>query len=300
MGRPRFVVRARVRGLDEFRRRPYARSSPVGKPSTKACPPPRRGRWPCRAVRILVPALGWCPCSGGDPVTGRGRDRFVIAAVPVGPPPDQLVSGEVDGRAYTLTGARQGSIESSGVDPRRWDPVRGRRQLAEARRGRGRRTAERGVANVDDDFVMLQILPRITAHWKRRLCGRPVSGPGPVAERSRTRLAPLELDLWVEPMRGTLSRSCFASLRRGRRRRIARPDHRPTSTSRGPADHALARQIDRARPASFPALPHRSKAPVRRLKVAWRVGRFCAPRSPPGTRSLSESRRDAGRRPRIS
>ena len=138
---------------------------------------------------------------GADPVTGR-TDRLVVAAVPGGP--DRLVSGQVDGVQLTLT--PRGRLDEAGGDvPAALRARRTRRQLV----GLARRTAQTFGGPQDIEWAIdaggtHRAAAEPPDHRRRRRgSGRPArcSGPGPVAETFGLPLRPLEVDLWVDPMR---------------------------------------------------------------------------------------------------
>ncbi|HEU5157211.1 MAG TPA: PEP/pyruvate-binding domain-containing protein [Streptosporangiaceae bacterium] len=142
---------------------------------------------------------------GVDPVTGD-RGQIVIEAVAGGP--DSLVSGRVTAQRYVLT--RRGHVRS--VDHRR----QGRR-AATALVGRNRLRALAALARrtaevyggpqdvewaIDDEhrLWLLQSRP-VTAWGDAATAAGPVLGPGPVAETFPALLRPLEVDMWVSPLR---------------------------------------------------------------------------------------------------
>ena len=140
---------------------------------------------------------------GADPVTGR-KDRLVVSAVCGGP--HRLVSGEVDGVQFTLS--PRGRVGETS------DPVPGdlrRRSVRRALAGLARQTAAvfgsaqdiEWALDGDGRLVLLQSRPITALGVETRAVG-PLLGPGPVAETFPTRLRPLEVDLWVSPMRDGL------------------------------------------------------------------------------------------------
>ncbi len=229
---------------------------------------PVAGRMAVLVQPFLVPDAGGV-MFGADPVTGR-RDRLVIAAVPGGP--DQLVSGEVDGVTITLT-ARGKVIESSGSIRAVDHNVRGLVSLQKRAAGVFGAPQDVEWAIVDDDVVMLQSRP-ITATGSDADAVGPVFGPGPVAETFPNPLAPLELDLWVEPMRDALREVLRISGGAAAKKVAASPvivdvnghvaaDLQLLGIERPTGARSLLARID-------------PRPPVRRLKVAWQVGRLRA------------------------
>lgn len=138
---------------------------------------------------------------GIDPVTGRA-DRRVVTAITGGPEP--LVSGEVEGSRYLL------------------DPA-GRRIETDVADGAviGDRTLRRLVTLGDDaaelfggpqdvewaveaDRTVHLLQSRAVTTEVRGVPQGPVFGPGPVAETFPEPLSPMEVDLWVPPLRGAV------------------------------------------------------------------------------------------------
>ena len=226
------------------------------------------------------------PCPGAD-------DRFVIAAVPGGP--DQLVSGEVDGVTLTLT-ARGKVVESTGSIREVDTNVRG--LVALQKRAAivfgGPQDVEWAI--VDDDVVMLQSRP-ITATGTDTEATGPIFGPGPVAETFPDALAPLELDLWVEPMKDAIREVLRISGGAAAKKLAASPVIVIEVNGHVAADLATARRREADR-CAFVVRPHRSTAPgaATQGRVVGRSVARCAAR--PGTRSCRRDRRHARRGPR--
>jgi pyruvate,water dikinase len=217
---------------------------------------------------LLRPAFGGV-LFGADPVTGR-TDRLVVAAVSGGP--DRLVSGEVDGAQYLLTG--RGRIIQADR------PLPGftkahTRSLAELS---ARVAAEYGgpqdiewAIDTDGTLRLLQARP-ITTLYPPDPGKGPVLGPGPVAETFPEALSPLEQDLWVPAMRTgiveALNLSSTASARALRRSPVV-----AVVGGRVAADLDLlgARKVKRSILRKLDPRPS-----ARRLGAAWRVGRLRA------------------------
>jgi pyruvate,water dikinase len=207
---------------------------------------------------------------GADPVTGR-RDRLVLAAVAGGP--DQLVSGAVDGIQATLT-TRGRVLEASGAI----DGLgrRERHALAElAHRAAHVFGGPQDIewALVDGGVVLLQSRP-ITAAAVHVDPHAPVFGPGPVAETFPAPLAPLEQDLWLDPLRDAIREVLRLTATSSRRRITASP-------LLVAVDGRVA--VDLGLLGDPSAAPKRSvwsrldpRPGARRLGAAWRVGRLRA------------------------
>lgn len=206
---------------------------------------------------------------GVDPVSGR-RDRLALAAVEGGP--DELVSGTVDGSRSTLT--RRGrllAVEGSG--PRL--PARHRRALARlAARAQGVFGCPQDIEWAFDEhrgLLLLQSRP-VTAVGVAAEAEGPVLGPGPVAETFPDPLAPLEVDLWLEPLGAALAEAVLITGAASRRQVASSP----VVTAVGgwaAADLDLLGVTGRRR--SFLARID-PRPPARRLKAAWRTGRLRA------------------------
>ncbi|HEX5616100.1 MAG TPA: PEP/pyruvate-binding domain-containing protein [Acidimicrobiia bacterium] len=229
---------------------------------------PLAGRMAVLVQPFIEPEAGGV-LFGADPVTGR-TDRFVLAAVPGGP--DQLVSGEVDGVHLTLS--RRGKVlEASGT----LDALAGRvRAIA----GLGDKAADvfGGPQDVewavlDGEPVMLQSRP-ITAVGADATASGPVYGPGPVAETFPNALAPLELDLWVAPMRDAI-RSVLRLTGGAPAKQIDASEVIVAIDGRVAADLELLGLEQPTGARSFFARID-PRPPVRRLRAAWQVGRLRA------------------------
>jgi pyruvate,water dikinase len=206
---------------------------------------------------------------GVDPVTGR-NEHVVVEVVPSGP--DALVGGTTMADHYVLT--RRGRIESAtltGGAPRLESGRR--RELA----GMARR-AERVFGRpqdiewlVDHDRLYLLQSRPVTAIAAADDHRRSVLlGPGPLAETFPSPLRPLEVDLWIPPLRDGITRALrtTGAVSRGALERS------PVATTVGgwPAVDLELIGVADAR-TSF-----RSRinplAMLRRLTTAWRIGRL--------------------------
>lgn len=224
--------------------------------------------------RFLVPDRGGV-LFGVDPVTGDSR-RVVVEAVAGGP--DALVSGRVTAQHYeatargrilaidhrpyrrTLTGNNHGRLLSNG-------DVRALARLAaQARRVFRAPQDIEWAFHPDGSLLLLQSRP-VTATGKAAYAVGPVLGPGPVAETFPDPLCPLEVDLWVVPLR----RAVMAAL--GETRAVARHrlDSSPIVTTvhgRVAADLEL---FGYEQPHRLPKLLD-PRPSLRRLAASWHVG----------------------------
>lgn len=214
---------------------------------------------------FLVPAWGGI-LFGADPISER-TDRMVVSAVRGGP--DRLVSGEVDG--WTATLSRKGRlVESADGDHPEDQHLRQLAEMAVRLERLGGRPQDIEWAIDDAGAVrLLQSRPITTLHGPG---GGPLYGPGPVAETFPDALAPLEEDLWLDPLRegmrhalGLLGGNSPGRLRRAPL--VVSVDGRPAVdlvlVGADPRRRSWLRKLD-PRPG------------VRRLRAAWRVGRLGA------------------------
>ena len=206
---------------------------------------------------------------GVDPVSGR-TDRLALATVEGGP--DQLVSGTVDGSRATLT--RHGRVvafEGGPAAPHL--PLRHRRALADlaARAANAFGSPQDVEWAVDRELGLLMLQSRpVTAVGAVADRRAPVLGPGPVAETFPDPLSPLEVDLWVRPLRRALEEAVLLTGAASRRQVEASP----VVTAVGGRVAADLRLLGVApgRRSLFAALDPRPAA--RRLRAAWRTGRL--------------------------
>jgi len=214
---------------------------------------------------FLVPVWGGV-LFGADPISER-TDRMVISAVRGGP--DRLVSGEVDGWTATLT--RKGRIvEAASGDRPEDDQLRELAALAVRLERLGGRPQDIEWAIDEGGAVrLLQSRPITTLHGP---VSGPLYGPGPLAETFPDALAPLEEDLWLDPLRDGLRHALglLGGSSPGRLQRaplVISIDGRPAVDlvllGSDPRRRSLLRKLD-PRPG------------VRRLRAAWRVGRLTA------------------------
>jgi len=214
--------------------------------------------------RHLTPDLGGV-LFGVDPVSGR-LDRTVVVAVAGGP--HRLVAGEVEGRRTVLD--RAGRVREADGDPGPvLTPTQRRRLLALARRAR---TCFGGPQDVEwaihgGRAVLLQSRP-VTA-----VAGTPTGpllGPGPMAETFPRPLTRLEQDLWVTPLRDAVAH-VLALTGAASRRQLRRSPVVTVVDRQVVADLELLGSAEVRR---RPLARLDPRPPLRRLAVAWRVGRL--------------------------
>lgn len=216
------------------------------------------------------------PRSGGvlfgvDPVSG---DRGHVVVEAVRGTPDALVSGTATASHCALT--RRGRLVGRlAPADRALLPLALRRRLA--RLARDAATAFGGPQDVEwavDDADRLWLLQArsVTATGRQADASGPILGPGPVAETFPDPLRPLEIELWVDPLRQGVAGAVHVTGAVGRRR-IERSPVVTTVGGRVAADLEL-----------FGIVPGRSGLArllnplpsARRLLSAWRVGRLRA------------------------
>jgi rifampicin phosphotransferase len=205
---------------------------------------------------------------GIDPVSGRS-DRLVVAAVAGGP--DQLVSGVATGSRHVID--HRGKVVEAEGQPRL---TRGERRALAALAGDvaelfgGPQDVEWAIDDAHH-LHLLQSRPVTAAGRAPTRQKGPVLGTGPVAETFPDRLAPLEVDLWLDPLRDGLALALLLS-GAASRRRVARS---PIAVSVGgwaAVDLDLVEPSGRRR--GLALLDPRP--PARRLLAAWRIGRLRA------------------------
>ncbi|MGY1770983.1 PEP/pyruvate-binding domain-containing protein [Blastococcus sp. SYSU D00813] len=256
-----------VRGWEDFRR--AVERVVASREQAAAGSATLTGREP---IAVLVQPLVAARCGGVlfglDPVSGR-EDRLVVAVVDGGP--DRLVSGRVDGDRYEvdLSGRPVGVVRGTG------GTRLGRRRLRELA-ALAARTAEVFGGPQDVEWAsdaggrlrLLQSRP-VTAERRGRPVG-PVLGPGPVAETFPGPLQPLEVDLWVAPLRTALRRALGLAGAASDADLDASPLVRVV-------DGWVAVDLDLLEPRHrAPTVAERldPRPPLRRLHASWRVGRL--------------------------
>ncbi len=158
-------------------------------------------------VAVLVQAVVDAAVSGVlfgvDPVSGAE----VIVVTAVAGDPDALVSGEAEPTRYRLD--HDGTVldHTDGVDGADLDQETLERLAALAARTQevfnGPQDVEWAIDG-DGELWLLQARPITTTGPAAGGGSGPVYGPGPVAETFPEPLAPLEVDLWVPPLREAL------------------------------------------------------------------------------------------------
>jgi hypothetical protein len=221
-------------------------------------------------VQPLVDAESGGVLFGIDPVTGR-EDRLVVAAVAGGP--DRLVSGEVEGSRYVLDHEGRCEARTTGDGGARLR----RRRLRELARLAADTAAVFGspqdvewAVDRQGGLRLLQSRP-VTAEPRGRPQG-PVFGPGIVAETFPEPLQPLEVDLWVPPLRSALR----TALRLAGTSPEDAVDRSPLMIEVG---GRIAVDLDLMEPtARRPGVAERldPRPRLRRLRASWRVGRLTA------------------------
>lgn len=200
-----------------------------------------------------------------DPVTGR-TDHLVVAVVEGGP--QALVSGEVTGARLVLD-RRSRIVEGQ----RRDQPLSWRDRAGLARLARRAELLFGGPQDIEWAIersghpVLLQSRP-VTA--VAAPAAGPVFGPGPIAETFPDPLRPLEQDLWLPPLREAL-RVVLQLTGSAPSRALARSPIVITVAGRPAIDLDLL-EAGQGRRRGWALLDPRG--PVRRLRVAWQVGRL--------------------------
>lgn len=207
---------------------------------------------------------------GIDPVTGD-RHHMVIEAVAGGP--DQLVGGTVMADHYTIT--RWGRYVSVTRDGHAPPLTRDQRHVL----ARLARRAERTYGSPQDIEWLIDPSGRVWFLQSRPVTAAPTGpdrhhrgarlGPGPLAETFPDPLRPLEVDLWIEPLRSGLIRS-LQTVGAVPTRRLERSPVVAVVGGRVAVDLDLIGD-------NGPGSIRRRRTParmLRRLAVAWRVGRL--------------------------
>ena len=215
-----------------------------------------------------------------DPVTGN-RDRMVISAVRGAP--EALVSGQAAATRHLLDHDGTMLERVEGEDGAALDDHLRRELVALGRRVQELFGAPQDVewaADADGTVFLLQSRPVTEtggdAATDRRHDARdddPVYGPGPVAETFPEPLAPLEVDLWVPPLRAAL-RSVFDVLGVASDGWLDRSDIVTVQQGWTAVDLDLFGSAPRDRSWVRRFFAFGKKA--RRLMAAWRVGRIRA------------------------
>ncbi|MFG1998485.1 PEP/pyruvate-binding domain-containing protein [Spirillospora sp. NPDC048911] len=218
---------------------------------------------------------------GADPVDGR-TDRVIVSAVPGGP--QALVGGEVNGTRYALTrrgrvisverddGAAPGDAATADEGPLTRLQLRALARLAaKAAAVFGGPQDVEFAFDHDGRLWLLQSRP-VTALAPVPPRRATLLGPGPVAETLPDPLAPLEEDLWLVPLDHGIGEA-LATAGAVSRRALRRS---PTVVSVHGRAAADLKRLGAA-PGRRSRLHLLNPVPaVRRLSVAWRVGRLRA------------------------
>jgi pyruvate,water dikinase len=200
-----------------------------------------------------------------DPVSGR-TDHLAVAVVEGGP--QALVSGAVSGMRLLLD--RHGRVVDG---PRRGGLLRWRDRVALVRLARQAETLFGGPQDIEWAIdcagrpLLLQSRP-ITAVTAP--VSGPVFGPGPVAETFPEALRPLEQDLWLTPLREALR--VALDLTGGASRRALDRSPIVIAVDGRPAVDLDLLEAGQGRRRGLALLDPRM--PLRRLRVAWQVGRL--------------------------
>lgn len=213
------------------------------------------------------------PESGGvlfgvDPVSGH-HDRLLVAAVEGGP--HELVSGAVDGVQVAMS--RRGRVLEGDASIPPLTTRAGRVALAAT--ARDVEQLYGGPQDVEwawheGRLILLQSRP-VTAQAGGGARG-PVFGPGPVAETFPQPLARLEQELWVDPLRAAI-REVVSLTGTASRRQLRQSPVVVAPGGRVAVDLELLGLHQRVRGARAVIDP---RPGLRRLRVAWRVGRLRA------------------------
>jgi rifampicin phosphotransferase len=232
---------------------------------------PHDGATARRPMAVLVQPQLDAACGGVlfgvDPVTG---DRTHLVAEAVAGVPDALVSGAATAAHVVMT--RRGRlVGGSSVDVRTLLSFGRRRRLAALARDAAAALGEpQDVEFAFDDQDRLWMLQSraITAAAAGDAAG-PVLGAGPLAEMFPDPLHPLEVDLWIDPLRDAVV-GALAAVGVHSRRRVARSPVVTVVSGRAAVDLELFGLSQRR--AWLDALsPARG---LRRLLAAWRTGRL--------------------------
>ena len=204
---------------------------------------------------------------GVDPVTGR-TDRQVAAASCAGP--GAVVSGEVEGSRYVLDMSGDVVHVEHGSQPAELDSAQCQALVGLAASAADVFGGPQDLEWAFDDAGRLMLLQsRPVTTEVAGVPEGPVLGPGPVAETFPEPLAPLEQDLWVEPLRRAIARAMSLAGAADE----ADIDSSPIAVCVGgrvAIDLELTQVVPRRSPPS--RLDPRPR--LRRLRAAWRVGRL--------------------------
>lgn len=210
---------------------------------------------------------------GVDPVTGR-RDHIVVEVVHCAP--DALVGGRVSAEHFVLDqgGSVVDHVVPQGAPSTRLDRRR-RRELVhlaalnEMAFG-GPQDVEWAVDRTGT-LWLLQARPvtAVAAGPDAQRDAAPVLGPGPLAETFPAPLAPLEVDLWLSPMREGMRRALVAA-GAAQRATVDRSPIIVEVNGRPAVDLSLIGALSTG--SRWQRL--KPRVLLRRLATAWRIGRL--------------------------
>ena len=261
-----FTSVTNVMGLDAF-----LEALQVVAASSRRPNDPANGAPMAVLVQPFLPAEVGGVLFGVDPVTGA-RERLVVAAVEG--PPEELVSGNVQGSRYVLR--KNGRVVETEMGPggatlggARRRALAGLAQHAERAFG-----APQDIEWAIDEAGRLWLLQSrpVTATGVDEQQVGPVLGPGPVAETFPDQLSLLEEDLWVEPLRNAL-RTVLTLVRAAPKKRIDSSPIIESFEGRVAADLELLGEPVKPRSLLRKLDP---RPPTRRLLASWDVGRLRA------------------------
>ncbi len=220
-------------------------------------------------VQPFLPAKLGGVLFGVDPVTGS-EEHLVVAAVEG--PPEDLVSGRVQGSRYVLK--KNGRVVEAEAGPGGAMLGGARRRAlaglaAHARNAFGAPQDVEWAIDTTGRLWLLQSRP-VTATGPAAKGTGPLLGPGPVAETFPGTLSLLEEDLWVRPLREAL-RTALLLVRSAPRKRITESSIVVVVRGRVAADLELLGGTV-AKKSFLRRLDPRP--PARRLRAGWDVGRL--------------------------
>ena len=222
-------------------------------------------------VQPFLPAKLGGVMFGVDPVTGS-EDHLVVATAEG--PPEELVSGTVQGSRYVLK--RNGRVVEAEAGPGGATLGGARRRAlaglaAQAHKAFGSPQDVEWAIDSSGRLWLLQSRP-VTARGPAARGIGPVLGPGPVAETFPGHLSLLEEDLWVEPMKRALE-TALLLVRAAPRKRIRSSPIVRSVGGRVAADLDLLGGRSEGRSIWKRLDP---RPPSRRLLASWDVGRLRA------------------------
>lgn len=220
-------------------------------------------------VQPFLPAELGGVLFGVDPITGS-PDHLVVAAA--AGPPEELVSGRVQGSRYVLK--KNGRLVEAETGPGGVTLGGARRRAlvglaAHARRAFGSPQDVEWAIDESGRLWLLQSRP-VTATGSTAVGVGPLLGPGPVAETFPGTLSLLEEDLWVEPLREGL-RVALRLVKGASSKKLSRSPIIVSVGGRVAADLELLGAATAKRSLWRRLDP---RPPTRRLRAGWDVGRL--------------------------